>query len=366
MRIAYVLGTYPTPSETFIANEIEGLQARDYQVDIFSLFPPASGPAPGVHYGWASAAARLMRRLVGPSAATGLATRWGEVFRVKGYRAVLGHFGSLPSTVAMLAAEGLPFFLSLHARDIYVEGERLEEKMSRALATVTCTRANLRYLRDHYVGNAERMHAIYHGLPRRWTTASIPERPRAPHEPLRLLAVGRLVAKKGFSTLLEACARLHQRRVPFTLRILGEGPLRSALEAKRRRLGLNHQVALPGWMPQHQLRAAYAWADVFCCPSVEAPDGDRDGLPNVLLEAMCTGLPAVGSRLSGIPEAIEHDATGLLVPPGQSDWLADHLAHCVDPALRARLGANAADRVREHFDAEKSLDQLARILYAEF
>ena len=360
MRIACVVGTYPTASETFIAREAEGLRARGHRVDIYSLFPPAGGPVDGVTYGWTAPAERLLRKALPKTAVNMLAARWGEQFRASGAQAVLAHFGSQPSTVALQAAGDLPFFLSLHARDLYVEAEGLEQKLARAAAVVTCTRANLEYLRERYSTHAGRIHLVYHGLPQSWLQAPVPQRKHTPDEALRILAVGRFVGKKGFGVLLAACALLRQRGVAFSACIVGEGPMAAALKADCRRLDVN--VDFPGWLSEEELREAYANADVFCCPSIITSDGDRDGLPNVLVEAMSTGLPAVGPRISGIPEAIEHEVTGLLVPPGDAGAFADALARCAGPALRARLGDNAAGYVREHFNAERGLDELERLL----
>jgi len=362
MLIACVVGAYPQPSETFIAHEVEGLRARGHRVDLYSLFAPAAGPAAGITYGWTAPAERLLRKALPGLAARRLASRWRDDFRARKIQAVLAHFGSAPSTVALQAAGNLPFFISLHARDIYVEAEALENKLARAAAVVTCTRSNLDYLRQQHPTHAGNIHLIYHGLPCSCLAASVPERPRAPGQPLRILAAGRFVQKKGFPVLLTACSLLKARGTPFSACIVGDGPLREGLISNCRMLGLEQYVEFPGWLPEERLRAEYARADVFCCPSIIAPDGDRDGLPNVLVEAMSTGLPAVGSNLSGIPEAIDDGETGLLVPPGNGAVLASALARCADPALRARLGAAAAARVRERFSFDRGLDQLEKLL----
>ncbi|HOF89114.1 MAG TPA: glycosyltransferase, partial [Armatimonadota bacterium] len=129
--------------------------------------------------------------------------------------------------------------------------------------------------------------------------------------------------------------------------------------------GVGDRVEFVGWAAEGAVRAAYAWADVCCCPSIITADGDRDGLPNVLVEAMATGLPAVGSAISGIPEAIDDGVTGCLVPPGDAPALADALARLTDPAVRAPLGAAAAARVRDRFDGERWLDVLEGLLAEE-
>lgn len=360
MHIACVVGIYPKASETFIAREVEGLRARGHRVDLYSVYPPAGGPAADVTYGWRTPAERLLRKVLPGMALGKLVSRWKRQFHASGVQAVLAHFGSRSSTFTLQAAGDLPYFLSLHARDLYVEADALDEKLSRAAAVVTCTRANQRYLQEKYPEATKRIHLVYHGLPRVWLDAPVPQRKRAPGEGLRLLAVGRFVEKKGFRVLLAACAQLRQRGMPFSVRLVGEGPLAGALKADCRRLDV--QVEFPGWLPEEELREAYADADVFCCPSIITRDGDRDGLPNVLVEALSTGLPAVGTSISGIPEAIEHEVTGLLVPPGDARAFADALARCADPALRARLGANAASHIREHFNADRGLDLLERLL----
>ncbi len=362
MHLAYVVGTYPQPSETFIAREVAGLRARGHQVEIFSLFTPADGPADGVSYGWTSMPERVVRKLAEPAAVRALARRWGDEFVLRECGAVLAHFGSRPSTLALEAAGELPLFLSLHARDLYCEAERLEDKLRCAAVVVTCTHANVDFLRTHYPIYSAKIHLIYHGLPREWLETPAPGRPREQGEPLRLLAAGRLVEKKGFAVLLEACALLARRGLPFMLRIPGEGPQRHALSLAARRQGITRQFSLPGWANQQELVAAYAWADVFCCPSILAVDGDRDGLPNVLLEAQSTGLPAVGSRFSGIPEAISDGQTGSLVPPSDAAALAEALSRYRAPSLRATHGAAARAACLANFNGERWLEQLKRIL----
>ncbi len=345
MRLAYLLGTYPTPSETFIAREIAGLQARGHTVEIFSLFAPPAGKVPDVHYGWTTPLQRALRRLSPGAATRAVAQRWAA--RLNEVDLVVAHFASQPSSLLLDLPIVPPFIVSAHARDLYVEAARLAEKVARAAAVVTCTRANLDFLRARFPTDADRCHLVYHGLPAEWLSTPVPARPRMPDAPLRVLAVGRLVPKKGYARLLEACA--HWQGVE--VRILGDGPLFQELQALRARLGVAERVALDGWASPAQVRAAYAWADLLCCPSVLAADGDRDGLPNVVLEAMSTGLPVVGTRVSGIPEAVEDGVTGLLVSPGDAAALAAALRRCVDPTVRAAWGTAARARVVACFAA---------------
>lgn len=357
MKLAYVVGIYPKPSETFITREIAGLRARGHIVHIFSLYAPETGREAGVEYGW-TGLARVLRGLTGDTANTALARRWGACFTELGVEAVVAHFGSQPSTVALGAAGELPFFLSLHARDIYVEAEQLPEKLARATAVVTCTGANLDFLNANYPGIATKLHLIYHGLPQSWLERPVPERTRPDGAPLRLLAVGRLVEKKGYHVLLDALKILE---IPADLRIVGDGPLRAELEKITRTHGLTKKVTFTGWLSEEELLLEYAYADVFCCPSIPAEDGDRDGLPNVLVEALCTGLPAVGSEFSAIPEAIIDNETGILVHYGDPVLLAIAISRLADPCRRAALGTCAREYVLERFNAEHWLDRLEEI-----
>lgn len=362
MHLAYIIGTYPQPSETFIAREVEGLRARGHMVELFSLFAP-SERADGVTYGWATRSARAMRKLAGGAAVRTLGQRWASEFAQRGCEGVVAHFGSLPSTVALEAAGDLPLIISLHARDLYVEAERLDEKIARAAAVVTCTQDNQHFLHTQFPQHAANIHLIYHGLPKAWLERPAPERKQTPGTSFRILAAGRLVEKKGFRTLLEAGALLKRGGVPVMVVILGDGPLYEELAEFSNHSALAGKVALSGWIEQQDIHIAYDFADVFCCPSIIAADGDRDGLPNVLVEAMSTGLPAVGSRLSGIPEAITDGETGFLVPPGDAAALAMALIRYTDPALRARHGAAARFDCLARFDGEVWLSKLERVLH---
>jgi glycosyltransferase involved in cell wall biosynthesis len=166
-------------------------------------------------------------------------------------------------------------------------------------------------------------------------------------ERLRVLAVGRLVEKKGFPTLLAAVARLS---VPFVLRIVGTGAQQALLTADIERLGLAGTVELAGRRSHEQLPADYAWADVVAVPSVVDSSGDRDGLPNVALEAMACGLPLVVSDVAALGSAVRDAGSGVVVPPGDPAALADALTTLTDRTVRERLGAAGRWHVEEHFD----------------
>lgn len=361
MRLAYVLGMYPQPSEMFIAREIAGLRTRGHLVTVFSLFSPAGESDPTTIYGWKTPLQRAWRKVAGHSAISALARDWRQ--QIAGnYDAILAHFASIPSTVALQMAADLPLILSVHARDLYVEAECLAEKIARARAVVTCTQANIDYLCKMFPSFSERFHLLYHGLPQSWLTAPPPARIRQHGEPVRFLAAGRFVAKKGFAVLLDACAHLAQTGFSFKLRIIGDGPLQAELLRQRNSRHLQSLVSFEPWRDELAMRTAYAWADVFCCPSIIAEDGDRDGLPNVVVEAMSTALPIVAARVSGLPEAVEDGISGLLVPSGDPVALAKCLARQADPIMRKSYGEHSQRIVQEKFDGERSLGHLECLL----
>jgi glycosyltransferase involved in cell wall biosynthesis len=276
------------------------------------------------------------------------------------------HFAHGTTTVTWLAARiaGLPFSFTGHARDIYAPALNprgwLRRKLLSARFVVTCTRANVLHL--HGIAPDAEVHLVYHGLGADFArllddgAAAAPP----PGGTLRVLGVGRLVAKKGFDLLVEACAILRDRGVDCELRIVGQDDKDSERVRERiAALGLDDRVALPGPMGQAELLDEYRRADALCMPCRLLPD-DRDGIPNVLVEAMAAGTPVVATAVSGIPELIRDGHDGLLVEPDDPRALADALARLhADPALAARLAAAGRETVERRFDGERLARRLA-------
>jgi len=187
--------------------------------------------------------------------------------------------------------------------------------------------------------------------------------PSVAREKNLILAVGRLVEKKGFDDLIQACAILADRGLDFCCEIIGKGPLKQALSDQIAELGVGEFVKLVGARPQDQVLQAYKRATVFALPCIVGSDGNRDGLPTVLLEAMATGLPPVSTDLTGIPEIIDHNVNGLVVPPSDVAALVNGLARLLyNPALRKRLGTAARQKVEHEFDVRQNVAQLQRWL----
>jgi glycosyltransferase involved in cell wall biosynthesis len=272
------------------------------------------------------------------------------------------HFATAPTLIAMLTHEltGIPYTFTAHARDIYVDTppELLLAEIQQAAAVVTVSEYNMRYLSAQLgLTPNDKVHCIYNGL-----DLSIFEyrQPRASDgNPPVILSVGRLIEKKGFGDLIASAAILRRRGHRFRVEIVGAGPLLPALEAQVRRLGLKSCVQFLGAQPQETVQLDYRRATLFALPCVVTADGDRDGIPTVLLEAMASGTPVVSTEVSGIPELIESGSDGLLVEPNNPALLADALEQLlIDPELRNRLAQAARQKIEERFAIDRNCAQL--------
>ncbi len=398
-RLAIVVKGYPRLSETFIAQELLALQRRGVDFEIFSLrhpTDPAVHPmhrditAP-VHYlpeylkdepGRVLRAWRRARRLpgygrawrqfvrdLGRDRSSNRLRRFGQACVLATSIApttnrIYAHFLHTPASVARYAAlmTDLPWCASAHAKDIWTTPDwEKREKLADADWVVTCTSVGY----DHLVALAPRpgsVELLYHGLD--FTRFSKLER-ATPHRdgsnagaPVILLSIGRAVEKKGYDDLLDALAAMPPV-LNWQLRHIGGGALQQRLRARAEELGLARHILWLGPQPQEEVIRQYREADVFVLASRIAADGDRDGLPNVLMEAQSQDLACLSTRVAAIPELIIEEETGLLVAPGNPPELAAALQRLiVDPGLRQRLALAGARRVRENFAMQAGIDQL--------
>ena len=398
-RVAVVLKGYPRLSETFIAQEIAALEQRGLALLIVSLRHPTERRTHPVH---AEIRARKLylpeylfdelRRVLGA---------WWRVRRWAGYREVRAlwlrdlardrtanrirrfgqalvladelpqdivrlhaHFLHTPASVARYAAllRRLPWSASAHAKDIWTTPEwEKREKLSACEWLVTCTAAN----RDHLSALAPdgKVELVYHGLD--FTRFTRPQHRRPIRDgsdaanPVIVLSVGRLVEKKGIDVVLDALALL-----PSTLQWrfvhVGGGPLSDDLQRRAEGLGIADRIVWRGALSQTEVLSEYRAADIFALACRIARDGDRDGLPNVLVEAQSQALPCVATTVSGIPELIRDGVTGLLVPPDRPDAFSRALQTCIeDPSRRAALGEAGRARVTCEFDLHDNVERLA-------
>ena len=402
--IAFVLKGYPRLSESFIAQEIRALEACGLDIRIFSLRQPTDRQLHPVHreirapvhylpeYLWRAPGRvwrgwRHARRLPGFTAAwraflrdlrrdatPNRLRRFGQAVVLAaelpdGIGRIHAHFLHTPASVARYAAamRCLPWSVSAHAKDIWTLPEwEARRKLADCGWLVTCTATAASHLAA--LAPPGRVNLVYHGLdfarfpPAPPRAAETPRDGSDPARPVRLLSVGRAVPKKGYDDLLAALALL-PRGVHWRLAHIGGGALLGELRRTADRLGLTPHIEWRGALPQEAVLAAYRAADLFVLASRIAADGDRDGLPNVLVEAQSQRLACLATDIPSIRELIRDAATGRLVPPRDPATLAATLAELIaDPAGRAALGAAGEVRVHAAFAMAPGIDRLAALL----
>lgn len=398
-RITYVIGTYPSLTTTFIDREIGSLADRGYDVRIIAVRRPRGELSPRQrqlgtlteyvlppHFArLALAQVRwfLRRPLRYLSTLLHLLTRSHEhAPRLKSAAHFLigaevasrmsdrsdgwihAHFADRAATIAFVASRllDMEYSLTAHANDIYLKPNLLPMKIGQSRFTVTCTGYNLDHLREVLPPHAGRkVRLLYHGLELR-DYADI--RPPTSGQ-IALVSVGQLKEKKGLRHLVSAAAILREQGLRIECRIVGDGPLREDLNAQVSERSLGDQVMLVGARPHPEVVNLYRQSHIFVLPCVVADDGDRDGIPNAILEAMASGLAVVSTPVSGIPEVVRDGETGLLVPPGDADALAGAIRRLIEDAdLRRRLGDAGRALVTREFDAERNVDRFVEALAA--
>ena len=409
-RIGYVVSEFPSETETFVAREIEALKQRGFDVVVFAVKRPEVIPALSLsardtvascEYARPDRIVRYLLINLGAMVshpfrylsalgafvreAPGMPPRyfarllyhftWGIALasraRRRGIQHLHCHFTSASN--AALAANlysGISFSFTGHAsNDLFVNPVMIGRKVQQSLIVMTESEYAKKYL-DSITDFAHsgKLHCVYNGI-----DADEPTRllstgdTRADGQPsprvFRLLSVGSLVGCKGHSTLIEVCRLLRQEGLPVQCKIVGSGPQRGVLERRIQETGLTGVVELAGSVPIGDVYAAMRATDVFVLLTEIGVDGYRDGFPTVILEAMTMALPVVSTWVSGIPEAVEDQVTGILVP--ERDTLAATAAIrrlLQDPALRGRMGSAGRERVGRLFPLTQSADQLAQLL----
>jgi glycosyltransferase involved in cell wall biosynthesis len=398
-RVAFVLKGYPRLSETFIAQEIAALEQRGLSILIASLRHPTDKKVHPIHArirapllylpeylrddpmrvlrswwqvrrrpGYARAWRQWVRDLWRDRTANRM-RRFGQALVLaaelpEDIVRVHAHFLHTPASVVRYCAtiRDLPWSGSAHAKDIWTSPEwELREKLASCDWLVTCTATNRDYLAT--LAPPARVDLVYHGLDlRRFTPPTEPRKARdgsSADDPIMLLSVGRLVEKKGTDILLDALSRL-PAELHWRLVHVGGGPLHKALAQQAETLGLTDRIEWRGALAQDELFGLYQQADLFALASRIAQDGDRDGLPNVLMEAQSQLVPCVATDVSAIHELIIDGVTGVLVPPQAPQALAQALESLIrDPALRQSLAQAGRVRVTEEFGLDSNLDRLA-------
>ena len=394
MTVGYIVSTWPSLSQTFVLNEIMALERFGLEVRIFSIKDPRQEP---VHERLALVRADVTylsittcwKRIVQSNLLLACQVS-GHYFRTlfralryrrkevtwaffqAGYLAhalrqhpvahLHAHFATAPAMVAMFASEltRTAYSFTAHARDIYVDThpEMMRAEIRCAKAVVTVSEYNRKHLTTRSSpGDNGKVRCIYNGLDLdRFPfplTASFHARTPV------ILSVARLVEKKGLGDLIEATRILRDRGYSFRAEIIGDGPLFKTLLSRVKELGLDDRVTLLGAQPQEAVLRAYQRAVIFGLPCIVTAEGDRDGIPTVLLEAMASGVVVVSTSVSGIPELIDTGRDGLLVEPHNPSMLAQAIERLlIDPGLRDCMARAARAKIEQRFSIDRSSRQL--------
>ncbi len=416
-KTAYVLLWFPEPTETFIFREVNGLLERGQSLQVYSLYgkltqrltPEMENFSPrverqGLKYApqilpdmlywlrrkpsivWSvlrnlpilpygrfaknSGGAGLKKyfkqieksgeNLWAGLAAFGLARR----FVRDGIEHVHAPWASGPATAAWAAARlaGIPFSFTARAWDIYPPDNALPEKVREAAFVRVNAGSNADYIRRMgglREDQADKVQLIYNGVPLQSAKeASVKMKP-----PYTLLALGRFVPKKGYDYLIRAVAILGEQGMDVRCILAGDGPLAAHLKGLVKDLGLENKVEFPGFVKFQQAQALFDQADIFVMPSVIAPSGDRDGIPNVIMEAFAHRVPVVATNVSGIGEVVLHGETGLLVEQRDAEGLAQAIRKMsADREQALRLAENGRERVFKQFDPEVSCRRIMELI----
>ena len=397
LRIAYLVSRFPHVSETFIVRELDAVAAQPgLELELLALFPsfdptvhPRAQPwlerrrRPSVGEGiagllwWAcrrpgrlAASVALVCRgyarrpslLARALATVPLAASHARFVRLRKVDHVHAHYATYPLLAAWFGHRltGVPYSVTVHAHDIFIDRSFLARRLAEATFVVAISEYNRQFIRTHGSPGQTPIHVVHCGL----EPAAYPFRPRVPSStrPIRALCIASLQEYKGHRVLLHALADAGERLSRVQLDLVGDGPERGELEELVLRLGLAARVRFHGSLPEPAVADLLGAADLFVLPSVVARNGQQEGLPVVLIEALAAGVPVVASRLSGVPEVIRDESTGLLAEPGDPEALARLIEAVIDDSVAARARAEAGRQlVEREFDIHRSAATLGEL-----
>jgi len=392
-QFAYLFERFPSFGQTFCYREAAELARQGVAPPIFSIRNPKDESSQDwdvrivqrVHYlpveeqllreiHRASKTGKLTTEIIGALDAWGRRTDFLRLYQAvyvglrlqeMGIRHVHAHFAGMAARTAFWIHKFFPitFSFTAHANDIFAPRDfeiGLDKLVDAARIIVTVTDYAARFLRERFPNRADRIYRVYNGL-----NLSEFGRTDFSFTPPLIVAVGRLIAKKGFADLIRACGLLAEGGKPFQCEIVGEGPLENELRAQIEQLDLQNRVALSGAKPQREVRRRLAAASVFVLPSVVDSAGGIDNLPTVIMEAMATALPVISTDIGGIPEMVVENETGFLVRPGDTGALARAVEKMIDDRqLAQRLGRGGYERAQHLFSIEKNVRDLSALINA--
>jgi colanic acid/amylovoran biosynthesis glycosyltransferase len=394
-RIAYIVSRFPAATETFLLREFDRVDRDpEVEVELFSLFPgdqsslhPSGEPwmrnlhrgrildvVAGVAWWGVRRPARLLgaaawvtkvhaarpmilvRALVTVGLAAAHARRIARL-RVDHVHACWATYPALAAWVSWRLTD-IPYSFTGHAHDLFINQLGLERKLRDARFVVTISEHNRRFLSA--IGGDKRVHVVHYGI----DLSAYRFRPRgpAPSGTVRALCVASFYEYKGHRVLVEALAAGGQQVDRVEVALVGEGPLRLEVEDLATRLGVRHRLHFLGHLPEQEVAKCLDEADIVVLPSVVARNGDTEGIPNALIEAMAAGVPVVSTRVSGIPELVREGVTGLLVAPGDAAGLRDAIERTIaDPRAAEARAVEGRRVVEQEFDIESVTSRLIRL-----
>ena len=392
-QFAYLFERFPSFGQTFCYREAAELARQGVAPPIFSIRNPKDESPQDwdvrivqrVHYlpveeqllreiHRASKTGKLTTEIIGALDAWGRRTDFLRLYQAvyvglrlqeMGIRHVHAHFAGMAARTAFWIHKFFPitFSFTAHANDIFAPRDfeiGLDRLVDAARIIVTVTDYAARFLRERFPNRADRIYRVYNGL-----NLSEFGRTDFSFTPPLIVAVGRLIAKKGFADLIRACGLLAEGGKPFQCEIVGEGPLENELRAQIEQLDLQNRVALSGAKPQREVRRRLAAASIFVLPSVVDSAGGIDNLPTVIMEAMATALPVISTDIGGIPEMVVENETGFLVRPGDTGALARAVEKMIDDRqLAQRLGRGGYERAQHLFSIETNVRDLSALINA--
>jgi colanic acid/amylovoran biosynthesis glycosyltransferase len=389
-EVAYLFERFPSFGQTFCYREVAELQRQGVQVHVFSIRRPVNEPEQDwdkgiverVHYlpeekPLVAEIDRVLKTAAVSDDVRAAVKEWGrqsDFLRLyqavyvgvrmeqQGLRHVHAHFAGMAARTAYWISRffDLPFSVTAHANDIFAPRGfvvSLAKLFESAAAIVTVSDFAVRQLQECFPESASKVHRVYNGV----DVSQFPSAHSNEVVPV-IVSIGRLIEKKGFGDLIEACGLLRAHGCAFQCRIIGEGPLEETLRAQISAAGLTELVQLTGPRTQAQIATELAGATAFALPCRREVDGGMDNLPTVIMEAMAAGLPVISTPLAGVPEMVEDGSSGELVPEHDPVALAAAIERLItDPARSRQLGARGREIAREKFSIEESARQLREI-----
>jgi glycosyltransferase involved in cell wall biosynthesis len=400
-KVAYIMSRFPKLTETFILYEMLALEEQGVQVELYPLLrerttvmhPEALPLVERAHFQpfitWPIVRSQLHFLWHKPRAYLGtlwslLRGTWGslnffvgalgifpktvhfaELMAAEHIQHIHAHFASHPAAAAFIIhrLSGIPYSFTAHGSDLHVDRHMLREKVAEAARVITISNYNKELIiRECGEQFRDKISVIHCGVDTRvFHPRSADPQSRQPSDPFTILCTGTLHEVKGQTYLIEACRLLSERGINIVCNFVGDGEDRAMLAEQIAKAALVQRVHLLGRRTREQIAELLAGADVVVTPSVPTKGGKREGIPVVLMEAMGSGVPVVASNISGIPELVEHERCGLLVPPRDPQGLAAALERMYnDPTLRQRLGQAGREKVVHEFDLYSNAALLAQ------